>query len=80
MSESSGAEEEYHAICLLEHAGGKSYERKGVNIHQCVWEAHFTAVDDAIADGFDEHEDVMVLRIEDYPLDSGFQSLESIHL
>jgi hypothetical protein len=45
-----------------------------------VWEAHFTTVDDAIANGFNEHEDIMVLRVENYPLDSGFQSLESIHL
>lgn len=56
-----------------------SRNEKEKSIHQCVWEAHFAAVNDAIADGFDEHEDVMVLWVEDYPLDCGFESLESVH-
>lgn len=30
-----------------------------------VWEADFCAVDEAIADGFDEHEDVMVFWVEE---------------
>jgi hypothetical protein len=33
--------------------------------NQGVWEAHFCAVDEAIADGFDEDERLVVARVED---------------
>jgi hypothetical protein len=43
-----------------------------------VGEAHFCAVDDAIADAFDEGEDVVVLRVEDDALERFLESRVSL--
>lgn len=36
-----------------------------------MWEAHFGAVDGAVAGAFDDGEEVMVARVEDDALDGG---------
>jgi hypothetical protein len=36
-----------------------------VNVHECMREAHFAAVYDAISHTFDEGEDVVVFGVED---------------
>jgi len=39
-------------------------------IHERMWEAHFCAVDGAIARAFNDGQEVMVLGVEDNALDS----------
>jgi hypothetical protein len=44
-------------------------------LHEGMWEAHFAAVDDAIAHAFDKGEDVVVFGVEHDALERGFDGV-----
>jgi hypothetical protein len=49
--------------------------RERAILHEGMWEAHFAAIDDAIAHAFDKGEDVVVFGVEDNALKRGFDSV-----
>lgn len=57
----SGAEEEDHTEVWLAFA---PWTVKCEDVHECMWEAHFGPVDDAIPYTFHQCEDVMVLWVK----------------
>jgi hypothetical protein len=57
------AEEEYHPARTQLAMPFVKINRSKVNLHECVGEPHFRAVHDAIADTFDQRENIVVFRI-----------------
>jgi hypothetical protein len=47
----------------------------GEYLHEGMWEAHFAAVDDAVAHAFDKGEDVVVFGVENDALERGFDGV-----
>jgi hypothetical protein len=63
-------------ILFLSVSCGKGERRKGMgDVHERMWEAHFAAVDDAIANAFDEGQDVVVLWVKDDFLERGLEGM-----